>query len=59
MLTRLLIAVIGAASFITFGSVAWGLVLQLDKLPLWMWLIVCVSYAISALGVLALADSRR
>ena len=40
-------------------TLAWGLVLMLDHVPLWFWVVQCFSVVAVALGVALLFDSRQ
>jgi hypothetical protein len=58
LLKAVAIACVYASVPIFLGSVGWGFILILEHVPLWVWVVQCVSVVIAALGIASLIDSR-
>lgn len=59
LLQNLLIGFVLISGPVCLGSIAWGLRLILEQVPLAVFLLICASYVSVALGIAALFDKRQ
>lgn len=59
ILIRLAIAIIYLSAPVTLGAYGWGLYLVSEVVPLWLFLVIGVSNAITAISFAALLDRRQ